>query len=151
MSKIEKKTLTPKQALFAEKLADGVGQSEAYRDVYSTDETASSVRQQAYALSRHKGVMRRVAELKAAKQSASSDELNRKWVMERLRKEADNTKNSAASRIRALELYGKAHKMFDETVRVEVNQRTAAEVEKELEDRLAAIFPQLAKDVVKDH
>ena len=144
MGKKQSNTLTPKQALFAEKLADGVGQSAAYREVYSTDETASSVRQQAYALSRHKGVMRRVAELKAAKQQQSSDELNRKWVMERLREEADNDNNSAASRIRALELYGKASKMFDETVKVEVNNRSAAEVEKELEDRLAAIFPSLA-------
>lgn len=137
--------LTPKQAAFARLVARGVGLSEAYRQCYSTRANGTSLRVQAWRLSRNPKVAQRIEELREGSLQAKldNDDLTLRWIMGRLREEATDMGSPASARVRALEILGKAHGLFDNTV-VAVEPRSPEEVEVELMERLTAIMPMIS-------
>ena len=54
---------------------------------------------------------------------------------------AQSEKNPAATRVRALELLGKTSGLFDESTHITFENRTPEDVEKELIEKLALLFP----------
>lgn len=140
----EPRPLTVKQAKFAKLVADGANLSDAYREAYSTKLTASakSINVAASRLNKHEGVKRRIDELKSGDARATSDNemLTQRWIMDRLREEATNPKNSPSVRVRALELIGKNQKMFGDDAVVVIKERSPEEIEKEIQAKLASIL-----------
>lgn len=140
----EPRPLTVKQAAFAKLVADGARLSDAYREAYSTKFTASakSINVAASRLNKHEGVARRIGELKSGDHEATLDNemLTQRWIMDRLREEAINPKNSASVRVRALELIGKNQKMFSDDAAVVMKERSAEEITKEIQSKVASIL-----------
>ena len=69
------------------------------------------------------------------------DKLSKDWIVQRLQDEAQSEKNPAATRVRALELLGKTSGLFDESTHITFENRTPEDVEKELIEKLALLFP----------
>ena len=140
----EPRPLTVKQAAFAKLVADGAGYSDAYREAYNTKISASakSINVAASRLNKHPAVARRIEELKSGDVRATSDNemLTQRWIMDRLREEATNPKNSPSVRVRALELIGKNQKMFGDDAIVVIKERSPEEITREIQTKLASIL-----------
>ena len=105
-------TLTPKQNAFASFVASGDNNTEAYRKSYDTSKMSEQVIRK----------------------------LTGDWIIEQLQDEASNSRNPAASRIRALELLGKKMGFFEESTLVTVKNQSPEEIEKELMEKLGALL-----------
>lgn len=108
-------TLTPKQHRFCiEYLKDRVGKAAAIRAGYSPNSAA----QTAYDLLK----LEKVKAIVNAEQQASLDRVrvDRDWVLERLKTEAETAETDGA-RVRALELLGKELNMFVDKKQVDHN------------------------------
>jgi hypothetical protein len=83
-----------------------------------------------------------VEDLKADKREAKAahKKLSRDWVLQMLKKEALDDSNPPSTRVRALELLGKAEGAFDDTTRMVVEHRSPEDIESELEKRLSRLF-----------
>ena len=93
----------------------------------------------------HPKVATRIKELRSGSLTArlDNDKLTHRWVVDRLGGEATDMDNTASARIRALELLGKTTGMFTGSIAaaVAVEPRSAEEIEKEIQAKLAAIMP----------
>lgn len=130
--------LTAKQEFFAQQVADGAPQSEAYRSVYQADKMSPpTVWSEASRLACHPQVAARVEQLRTEKDSIRRVLVldREEAILARLEHEALTAKTDAA-RIRALELLGRHAGMFAERVEVERVERTAAQIETEVKARL---------------
>ena len=68
--------------------------------------------------------------------------VSRAWVVQRLQEEATNTDNSAATRVRALELLGKTFSMFTGKLVADDEPRSSEEIERELRERMERLIGQ---------
>lgn len=137
-------TLTPKQAKFAQLIAEGVNQSDAYRESYDTNGSDKTIHVEASRLMNNEKIVAVVERLKQGdvREKAINDKLTHQWVLDKLKAEASDKKNSGAVRVRALELLGKYQGMFDDSSTVVVKDRSPDDIRKELEKRLAAALGQ---------
>jgi hypothetical protein len=130
--------LTAKQEQFARSIIEGRTQADAYRDAYdAAGMQHTTVWNEASKLIRHPEVSARVEALKweadAARRVLLLD--REEAILARMEHEALTAKTDSA-RIRALELLGRHAGMFAERVEVERVDRTAAQIEADLRDRL---------------
>ena len=141
----DKDKLTAKQEGFAQKVAKGAVLSDAYRECYSADTMKdSTIWTEACKLAQNPKVSKRIKELQEEieQSNRTREHRLREHVLKRLQEEADGADN-ASSRIRALELLGKSLSVSMFTDRIEQadeTQRTASEIEKELEAKLSRLL-----------
>lgn len=140
---IEEQTLTPKQEAFANCLAMGMSQADAYRAAYDCKNTkASSIHVSASKLAAEPKVKQRVEEYKAKQEQAMIHDgaRLRDHVVSRLVSESTAQKSPATARIRALELLGKLDivQVFRET-KQQTEDKPPEELEKLIMDKLKAL------------
>ena len=135
-------TLTPKQAAFAGFVAKGLSYSDAYRKAYQSKASQNAINVEASRMMKKEKIQKAVEDLRADKREAKSahKKLSREWVLEMLKKEAMDGDNPPSTRVRALELLGKAEGAFDDTTRMVVEHRSPEDIESELEKRLSRLF-----------
>ena len=133
--------LTEKQERFAHLVADGQNFSAAYREVYDTsDMSQPSVWREAHRLSRNDKVAMRIAELVAARQE--EERLQAHMRAYRVTAHLEEMMTSGASentRLRAAELLGKTVGLFAEKAPEKKDDRSLAELEAELANRMAKL------------
>ena len=135
--------LTAKQEAFAQKVARGAVLSDAYRECYAAENMADkTVWAEACRLASNHKVTARV---KAIQAEIEADQRTRRarreeYVLKRLQEEAEGAETDGA-RVRALELLGKSCGVFADRIEIEQDgDKTAAELEADLEKRLAALL-----------
>ena len=136
--------VSPKQSAFAAFVVEGDSYTEAYRKAYDASRMADQVVWNAASrLAKNEKVVRYITALKKRDATAARahDKLSKAWILERLQDEARNDRNPAATRVRALELLGKTSGLFDESTHITFENRTPEDVEKELIEKLAVLFP----------
>lgn len=137
--------LTAKQEAFAVKVSEGTTLADAYRHAYSAENMqAASIHVEACKLMANPLIALRVNALIEVKRVKSSHDAARikASVIERLQIEANDTKNPASVRVRALELLGKMTdvSLFVDKVETTTHDaRTPDEITEELKSRLAKI------------
>lgn len=134
--------LTPKQLHFARCVASGMTQAAAYREAFDCQAGSLSKTQQEAAsrLMVKDKVRARVDTLVRQRErgmlaTALSD---RERVLDKLRHFIDHAKPGDGSKIRAAELLGKSVGLFKEVIEDKRDNRTVAEIEQELNERLAS-------------
>ena len=145
----DKYGLTPKQRKFAENLADGMTQSDAYKFAYdATDMQGDTIRNKASQLAQ-RGDIRAVVDaligerMRLLETRGVSD---RSKVVGLLRQFAEDTARPDHVRLRAVELWGKTCNAFVEVIE-DRRDRPAAMVAVELERRLGALLSAAAPQV----
>ena len=135
-------SLTPKQSAFAGFVAKGLTYSDSYRKAYNTKAGDNAVNVEASRMMKQDKIRTAVEGLKADKKEATSShkQLSRKWVLDMLKSEAMEADNPPSTRVRALELLGKAEGAFEDTTRMVVEHRSPEAIESELEKRLGRLF-----------
>jgi len=136
--------VSPKQSAFAAFVVEGDSYTEAYRKAYDASKMKEQVVWNAASrLAKNEKVLTYITALKKKDATAirAHDKLSKDWILERLQDEAQNDKNPAATRVRALELLGKTSGLFDESTHITFENRTPEDVEKELVEKLAMLFP----------
>lgn len=144
-----KLNLTQKQARFAELIAAGKSQRQAYIEAYDTTSSSmGSVDVNASRLANTPKVADYITVLKrvvrTGRELAPNDpnalpigKVTKEWVRQKLREEAENTDDgTATSRIRALELLGKTEGMFDANLHITTDVQSSEDIMKEITDRL---------------
>lgn len=141
--------LTAKMERFAQAVASGEADnlSTAYRLAYDADGMApGSVHREASLLAARPKIALRINALKERYEQQKSDSLaaqsvsDRERVLTRLRQLIDTAEPSDSGKLRAIELLGKASGVFTERIE-HISERSALEIEQELERRLAEIDP----------
>jgi hypothetical protein len=136
--------VSPKQSAFAAFVAEGDSYTDAYRKAYDASNMKDQVVWNASSrLAKNKKVQLHIDALKKRDATAvkAQEKLSKDWVVQRLQDEAQNSKNPAATRVRALELLGKTSGLFEESTHITFENRTPEDVEKELLEKLAVLFP----------
>lgn len=135
--------LTAKQETFSQLVSEGLTLTDAYRQAYNTDRMKdSSVWVEACKLRQHPKVSLRIdaltADITARKQS--EDDRLRIFVTEQLKQEALGA-GSDSARVQALVALGRSVAMFsDKVIEEESAERTASEIEAEIQDRLSRLI-----------
>jgi hypothetical protein len=136
--------VSPKQSAFAGFVAEGDSYTDAYRKAYDASKMKDQVVWNAASrLAKNKKVVTYITALKKKDATAieAHEKLSKDWIVQRLQDEAQSEKNPAATRVRALELLGKTSGLFDESTHITFENRTPEDVEKELLEKLAVLFP----------
>jgi hypothetical protein len=136
--------VSPKQSAFAGFVAEGDSYTDAYRKAYDASKMKDQVVWNAASrLAKNEKVLTYITALKKKDATAveAHEKLSKDWIVQRLQDEAQNDKNPAATRVRALELLGKTSGLFDESTHITFENRTPEDVEKELLEKLAVLFP----------
>ena len=135
--------LTAKQESFAQKVAAGAILSDAYRESYAAENMADkTVWSEACRLAQNPKVATRVRAIQADLEADHRTRAARReeFVLKQLQDEATGAETDGA-RVRALELLGKTVGLFTDKVEIEQdNDKTAAELEADLERRLSALL-----------
>ena len=136
--------LTAKQEAFCQGVADGKMLVDAYRDAgYMPNGSAKTQWEAASRLmSGNSKVMARVQAIQADREQEHRTRTARReeYVLKRLQEEAEGAETDGA-RVRALELLGKTVGIFTDKVEIEQDgDKSAAELEADLERRLAALL-----------
>jgi len=137
-------SVSPKQSAFAAFVAEGDSYTEAYRKAYDASKMKDQVVWNAASrLAKNEKVQGYITALKKKDATAveAHQKLSKDWIVQRLQDEAQSEKNPAATRVRALELLGKTSGLFDESTHITFENRTPEDVEKELVEKLAMLFP----------
>ena len=146
--KAKDQPLTSKQLEFAQLIADGFTKAEAFRKAYdvSPDTKEKSIHEMASKTFNNVKVISRV---KAIQHQKAEDQRmlgikQAEFIMKRLEEEATDMDNNSASRIRALELMGKAHMVGLFADKLEIKSEninmTADELEDQLKDKLQKLL-----------
>jgi hypothetical protein len=141
--------LTPKQRKFAENLADGMTQSDAYKFAYdATDMQGDTIRNKASGLAQRGDIRAAVDALmgERMRQMEVKGVSDRSKVVGLLRQFAEDDARPDHVRLRAVELWGKTCGAFIEVVE-DRRDRPAAMVAVELERRLGALLSAAAPQV----
>lgn len=150
-SPIPHKALTKKEEKFAQCIATGVGVLVSYRESYSVRGNENTLSRNAQRIKNKPHVAARIAEIMAEGEQVELVPTDKKYVLKGLRREAeDMVKGTSASRTRALELIGKTQGMFDETLNLNIQDRTPEQIEAELKDRLMKAFGQEAVEALAE-
>ena len=135
--------LTAKHESFAQKVEAGAILSDAYRESYAAENMAyKTVWSEACRLAQNPKVATRIKAIQADMQADHRTRAARReeYVLKRLQEEAEQAETDG-SRVRALELLGKTVGLFTDKVEIEQdNDKTAAELEADLERRLSALL-----------
>ena len=135
--------LTAKQESFAKKVAAGAILSDAYRESYAAENMADkTVWSEACRLAQNPKVATRIKAIQADMEADHRTRSARReeFVLKQLQDEATGAETDGA-RVRALELLGKTVGLFTDKVEIEQdNDKTAAELEADLERRLSALL-----------
>ena len=141
--------LTPKQRKFAENLADGMTQSDAYKFAYdATDMQGDTIRNKASGLAQRGDIRAAVDALMGERMRLMEVKgvSDRSKVVGLLRQFAEDDARPDHVRLRAVELWGKTCGAFVEIVE-DRRDRPAAMVAVELERRLGALLSAAAPQV----
>ena len=134
--------LTAKQETFAQAVARGETLTDAYRSAYRWSGSDSGLWREACLLRQNPKVAQRVDALTAditARQVADEDRL-RMWVTDQLKAEATGA-GSDSARVQALIALGRSVSMFTDRVIEEAGpERTASEIEADIQNRLARLI-----------
>jgi len=131
--------LTAKRKAFAQAVADGLSQADAYRAAFDADGmSAGAVWTEASLLARNPQVAQRIGELKAEADDVRQIMLvgREHAILAQIEFEAFNAR-SDASRLKALELLGRAAGLFVDRLEVQQVDRTADDLETAIRERLA--------------
>lgn len=141
MATVSKKRLTPKQTRFAEAVAAGESLTAAYRLAYSADNmSAAATRNEASKLMANPDVTLMVERLQAERQRQQgiAEVSDRDRVLEKLRVMMDTAKQETVQLNAAIAL-GKSVALFTDVSEVRQDHRSAADVQRELDDLLAQV------------
>jgi len=141
--------LTAKQRKFAENLADGMSQSDAYRNAYdATDMQGDTIRSKASLMAGRDDIRAAVDALMEARMRLIEVKgvSDRAKVVGLLRQFAEDTARPDHVRLRAVELWGKTCGAFVEVIE-DRRERPASSVAVELERRLGALLSAAAPQV----
>jgi len=141
--------LTAKQRKFAENLADGMSQSDAYRNAYdASDMQGDTIRSKASLMAGRDDIRAAVDALMEARMRLIEVKgvSDREKVVTLLRKFAEDDARPDHVRLRAVELWGKTCGAFVEVIE-DRRERPAANVALELERRLGALLGAAASRV----
>ena len=141
------RTLTPKQAVFANLVAKGETYTDAYVIAYDHNGSTRQVAQnEGSKMMKKPHIKTRVQELKEQKITAIKDQdaLSKEWIISKLKAEA-SAEDSV--RVRALEILAKTEKLFSDSTTVTVEHRTSDEIEKELKEKLESILGTKDSDI----
>jgi len=150
-SEVPPKGLTKKEENFAQSVSSGESALVSYRECYSRKGNENTLKRNAQRLKNKPHIAARIAELMLVGEEIEAVPTDQKYILKGLRREAeDMVKGTSASRTRALELLGKTQGMFDETINLNIKDRTPEMVEAELRSRLMKAFGQEAIDAFED-
>lgn len=141
--------LTPKQRKFAENLADGMTQSDAYKFAYdATEMQGDTIRNKASQLAQRGDIRAAVDALMGERMRLMEVKgvSDRSKVIKLLRQFAEDDARPDHVRLRAVELWGKTCGAFIEVIE-DRRDRPAAAVAVELERRLGALLSAAAPQV----
>ena len=141
--------LTPKQRKYAENLADGMTQSDAYKFAYdATDMQGDTIRNKASQLAQRGDIRAAVDALMGERMRLMEVKgvSDRSKVVGLLRQFAEDDARPDHVRLRAVELWGKTCGAFIEVIE-DRRDRPAAAVASELERRLGALLSAAAPQV----
>jgi hypothetical protein len=141
--------LTPKQRKFAENLADGMSQADAYRNAYdASDMQSDTIRSKASLMAQRDDVRTAVDTLVGERMRLLETRgvSDRKQVAELAKKFAQDEKRNDAIRLRALELWGRTCGAFVEVIE-DRRERPTFAVANELERRLTLLLSASAPHV----
>ena len=141
--------LTAKQRKFAENLADGMSQSDAYRNAYdASDMQGDTIRSKASLMAGRDDIRAAVDALMEARMRLIEVKgvSDREKVVTLLRKFAEDEARPDHVRLRAVELWGKTCGAFVEVIE-DRRERPASSVAVELERRLGALLGAAASRV----
>ena len=107
--------LTAKQSAFADLIAGGLNQTQAYRGAYNAEGmTSDTVKVEAHRLSRHPKIVWAVDRLRKGCPSTRRmvSDLTADWVTVKMQDMVDSPYTTASMKLNALELLGKTLGMF---------------------------------------
>lgn len=137
--------LTGKQEAFAQAVAKGAVLSDAYREAYDAERMKDkTIWEEACKLAQNPKVSARVKTLQAEMEEdrRTIERRREEFVLKQLQQEALQADTDGA-RVRALELLGKTVGLFSDRVEIEqAGERSAAEIEAELQARLSRLLGQ---------
>ena len=138
-----KNKITPKQMKFCQELVYGtddegkpLSQSEAYKRSYNTKGSNKTVWIDSCKLMSNPNVTLMIKELRESKRvsTQASALCDRDYVLQNIKKIIENAEENASARMRGLELLGKHHSLWTDTV--ELKQTNADELKQQLATRL---------------
>lgn len=135
--------LTARQQVFVSLMFSGLTKTEAYRQAGDCNGmSAQTIGHRAAEMYKLPLVQAKLRDLqdKRDSQSTLAVNLNREWITQRIMLLAEKA-DKDSTKLRALELLGKhvGIDLFRETTRIEKVERTAADIDRELEARLKSL------------
>ena len=131
--------MTPKQHQFAREVVLGKSQADAYRSAYNTLKmNDNSIRREASRLMDNPNVATTVVELQQKADAAVVQEriASREEVLQTLTGYMHSGEPKDSIKLRAAELMGKHYGLFTDRIEAVVPERSAAEIQIQLEEKL---------------
>ena len=135
--------MTPKQHQFAREVVLGKSQADAYRAAYNTARmNDNSIRREASRLMDNPNVATTVVELQQKADTAVVQEriASREEVLQTLTGYMHSGEPKDSIKLRAAELMGKHYGLFTDRIEAVVPERSAAEIQIELEEKLTSLL-----------
>jgi len=135
--------MTPKQNQFAREVVLGKSQADAYRSAYNTLRmNDNSIRREASRLMDNPNVATTVVELQQKADAAVVQEriASREEVLQTLTSYMHSGEPKDSVRLRAAELMGKHYGLFTDRIEAVAPERSAAEIQIELEKKLTSLL-----------
>ena len=135
--------MTPKQHQFAREVVLGKSQADAYRSAYNTLRmNDNSIRREASRLMDNPNVATTVAQLQQKADASVVQEriATREEVLQTLTGYMHSGEPRDSVRLRAAELMSKHYGLFTERIEAVVPERSAAEIQIELEEKLTSLL-----------
>ena len=135
--------MTPKQHQFAREVVLGKSQADAYRSAYNTLRmNDNSIRREASRLMTNPKVATTVAKLQREADAAVVQEriASREEVLQTLTSYMHSGEPKDSVRLRAAEMMGKHYGLFTDRIEAVVPERSAEEIQIELEEKLTSLF-----------
>ena len=135
--------MTPKQHQFAREVVLGKSQADAYRSAYDTARmNDNSIRREASRLMDSPNVATTVVELQQKADTAVVQEriASREEVLQTLTGYMHSGEPKDSIKLRAAELMGKHYGLFTDRIEAVVPERSAAEIQVELEEKLTSLL-----------
>ena len=135
--------MTPKQHQFAREVVLGKSQADAYRSAYNTLKmNDNSIRREASRLMDNPNVATTVVELQQKADAAVVQErvASREEVLQTLTSYMHSGEPRDSVRLRAAEMMGKHYGLFTDRIEAVVPERSAEEIEIQLEEKLTSLL-----------
>lgn len=134
--------LTPKQREFARKIANGTGQTQAYRETYNTKGKKTTQRTNAHLLAKREDIANTVEAFRRAREFTEqhTPAQLRAFVIQQLAQHASDEEMPPAQRIKALQLLGTVSEVAAFTERKEITTvKASGDIRERLMDKLRLI------------